>query len=50
MPYGIWKIHNAIQTQEAWRDWRYIEAKLKAVGREDLIAKYQPKEGWGWKR
>lgn len=48
--HGLWKIHHAVQTSEAWKDWAQVAKRATDAGRIDLVAKYQPPLGAGWRR
>ena len=46
---GIMRTHHAIQSDEARADWLYIAEKAVKAGRQDLVLKYQPPVGAGWR-
>ena len=49
MSNGIWKIHHAVQTQEARKDWERLAAVAAPMIGAEIVAKYQPTEDAGWR-
>jgi hypothetical protein len=49
MPRGLIKANAYHQNLSAWEDWRNLSAKMVADGCADLVAKYKPGEGAGWR-
>ena len=47
---GLYKIHGAIQTNEAWKDWYTMAEKAYQAGRPDLILSNKPAYNAGWRR
>lgn len=46
---GIWRIHHAVQTAEAWKDWRRLAEEYTRQGHGALVQQLQPPTGAGWR-
>lgn len=46
---GLWKIHHAIQSEQARRDWVRLSVLAIEQGHAALVKKLQPPEGAGWR-
>ena len=46
---GLYKIHGAVQTAEAWKDWKGLKILALIAGWSDLVEQYEPRPDAGWR-
>ena len=46
---GLYKLQNAMNTACAWQDWNHLAKIAIDAGHFELVEKYQPKPGSGWR-
>ena len=46
---NLMRLHHAAQTIEAWNDWTRLSQSARQSGHEDLVKKFAPKPGAGWR-
>jgi len=47
---GLYKATGYYQTLEAREDWERIAQQAIDAGSPELVEKFRPKDGWGWRR
>lgn len=50
MTYGLKRLTNAANRIEAWKDWDREKERAWSLGLGNLVARYAPRPGYGWKR